>query len=232
MSNRILVVAAHPDDEVLGCGATLARHCSEGREVHVLILCEGVTSRDETRDAETRRTEIAALKTSAELAAKALGTQPPLLAGLPDNRLDSIPLIDVIKQVERVVRDIRPAIVYTHHGGDLNVDHRIAHQAVMTACRPVPKSFVAEIYAFETASSTEWSDSAIGAPFIPSRFVDVGEWMEKKILALGAYGSEMRPFPHARSLAAIQALARWRGSTVGVEAAEAFVTIRQLVAAF
>ena len=229
MSKIVVVVAAHPDDEVLGCGATVARHCDEGDEVHALILSEGITARDGVRDADVRQAEIEALRSCAFAAAKALGARQPRLAGFPDNRLDTIPLIDVVKQVENVVRELRPSVIYTHHGGDLNVDHRIAHQAVLTACRPLPGGSVTEIYAFETASSTEWSGTGIGASFEPSRFVDVTRWMQRKLQALRAYGTEMRAFPHARSLEAIEALARWRGASVGVAAAEAFVAVRQVV---
>ena len=136
----ILVVAAHPDDEILGCGGVLASHAAKGDTVHILIVAEGATSRDSRRDPHAREPELAGLKAAASCAASAIGAESPRLLGLPDNRLDSLPLLDVIKPVEAVVEAVAPEIVYTHHAGDLNVDHRIVHQAVVTACRPLPES--------------------------------------------------------------------------------------------
>ena len=144
-----------------------------------------------------------------------LGTRPPL----PDNRMDGIGLLDIVKRVEEVVEEVEPNIVYTHHGGDLNIDHRITHQAVMTACRPVPGSKVGAMYACEIPSSTEWASTAIGEPFRPTHFVDIGSHMSTKLQALDCYEGEMRAFPHARSLRAVETLANLRGSRVGVDAA-------------
>ncbi len=224
----VLVVAAHPDDEVLGCGGTVARHAARGDDVHVLILGEGASARDDRRNAEARSAEIAALEASARAAAEVLGSRPPRFAGLPDNRMDSVALLDIAKRIESVIAEIEPGIVYTHHGGDLNIDHSIVHRAVLTACRPVPGASVVAIYAFETVSGTEWAGPA-AAGFMPSRFVDISENLDAKMRALDAYGSEMRPFPHARSRENVAALARLRGASVGVEAAEAFMVIREIV---
>ena len=124
---------------------------------------------------------------------------------------------------------VRPDIVYTHHGGDLNVDHRIAHQAVLTAGRPLPGSAVRAIYAFESCSSTEWSSPAMGPPFVPQRFVAIDAWFERKLAALTCYAEELRPFPHARSLEAVAALARLRGAAAGLGLAEGFMVIRERV---
>lgn len=222
MSARILVVAAHPDDEVLGCGGTIARHVSEGDQVDVLILAEGATSRDDERDPVARAAELERLRCAALRASEVLGTEIPQFGGLPDNRLDSLPLIDVVKLVERSVARICPNAIYTHHGGDLNIDHRVVHEAVMTACRPQPGSTVERILCFETASSTEWRTPHY-EPFLPGWYVDVADWMPSKIRALEAYASEMRPWPHVRSVPAVEALARWRGASVGCVAAEAFM---------
>lgn len=224
---NILVVVAHPDDEVLGCGGTVARHAAEGDRVEVLILAEGATSRDDQRDPRLRSAELAALRQAAWDAAKILGTEAPNFGDLPDNRLDSVPMIDVVKAVERMVSSARPDIVYTHHAGDLNVDHRVVHEAVMTACRPLPGCGIQQIFFFETASSTEWRLSTT-SPFMPSCYVDVAAWMPAKLRALEVYASEMRPWPHARSMEAIDALARWRGATVGCAAAEAFMIGRYI----
>ena len=129
VARAVLVVAAHPDDEILGCGGVLARHAAKGGRVHVLIVAEGVTSRDARRDPQGREPDLAALKAAAARAAAATSAEEPQMLGLPDNRLDSLPLLDVIKPIEAVVEAVKPEIVYTHHAGDLNVDHRIVHQA-------------------------------------------------------------------------------------------------------
>ena len=168
-AQTILVIAAHPDDEVLGCGATLARHAAEGDSVHVLIVAEGATSRDAQRNPANRTGELTALRTAAGRAAAALGIGPPQFLSLPDNRLDELPLLDVIKPIEAAVAEFTPDVVYTHHGGDLNIDHRIVHQAVVTACRPLPGQSVRALYAFETVSSTEWSQPAFGETFRPTQ---------------------------------------------------------------
>ncbi|MEW5728901.1 MAG: PIG-L deacetylase family protein [Pseudomonadota bacterium] len=224
----ILVVAAHPDDEVLGCGATMARHAREGDRVHVLIVAEGATSRADRRDADAASDQLESLRAAARAAARCLGTEEPRFAGLPDNRLDAMDLLDLIKVVERAVADIGPAVVYTHHAGDLNIDHRLVHQAVLTACRPLPGGTVRIIRSFETPSSTEWAGPGADVAFLPNRFVDVSDTLDAKMAALDCYASEMRSFPHARSAEAVTALARWRGASAGMAAAEAFMVLREL----
>lgn len=227
-SRTILVVAAHPDDEILGVGGTVARHVREGDRVHSLILAEGSTSRSDSRDRNAHAAQIEALREAARAAARCLGAEPPRFAGLPDNRMDRLDLLDVVKEVETVVQEIAPRLVYTHHGGDLNVDHQIAHRAVLTACRPLPGATVEAIYCFETVSSSEWATPDIGRPFLPNHFVDIAEHLEQKRQALACYDQEMRPFPHARSVENVEHLARFRGGSVGLRAAEAFSVARQL----
>ena len=217
----VLVVAAHPDDEALGCGGTLARHAANGDRVHLLFLSDGESSRDTDAAAIARRQD------AARVAAEILGARGPAFVGLPDNRLDSVDLLDIVQRVETEVARLGPATIYTHHAGDLNVDHRIVHQAVMTACRPLPGSPVRVIYAFETVSSTEWQSS--GNMFQPQRWVDIKPFLRCKRRALEAYAAEMRPFPHARSFEAVEALARVRGASVGLEAAECFMVVREIV---
>ena len=223
----VLVAAAHPDDEILGCGGVLASHAAKGDTVHVLIVAEGATARDARRDPAGREAELTALRASASRAASVIGAEEPRMVGLPDNRLDTLPLLDVIKPIEAVVEAVAPEIVYTHHGGDLNVDHRIVHQAVVTACRPLPRSPVRAIYAFETVSSTEWQSA--GDAFRPQRWVDIEPFLRLKLQALEAYKAEMRPFPHARSFEAVEALARVRGAAAGLKAAECFMVVREVV---
>ena len=145
----VIVIAAHPDDEVLGCGGTIAKHFHDGDQIHVLILAEGITSRDDTRVRRGRRDDISKLKDMANKAHKILGTSSIQLMDFPDNRMDSIDLLDVVKVVENEINERKPEIVYTHHSGDLNIDHRITHQAVFTACRPKPNTTVKKIYCFD-----------------------------------------------------------------------------------
>jgi LmbE family N-acetylglucosaminyl deacetylase len=212
----VLIVAAHPDDEVLGVGGTVARLAEAGARVHLLIVAEGGTGREADH--------AAALRAAAGRAAHVLGARPPRFLGLPDQRLDTLPLIEVTRAIERVVAEVAPAAVYTHHGGDLNRDHQIVHEAALVACRPLPGAPVRRLYAFETVSSTEWGTPA----FAPRHFVNVTGTLERKKAALAAYGAEMRPFPHARSWETVEALARRRGAEAGFAAAEAFEVLRSL----
>jgi len=228
MNRRVAVVAAHPDDEVLGCGGTIARHAAEGDEVHVLIVAEGATSRGKTRDRAASSDALSQLGASAHRANQLLGTAKLELLEFADNRLDGVDLLDVVKAVESFLNKCKPQTVYTHWPSDLNVDHRVVSEAVQTACRPIPESIQEQILFFEVPSSTEWRLGA-GRTFEPNYFVDISATLELKRSALAAYGSEMRPWPHSRSLEALQSLARWRGASVGMEAAEAFVLGRALV---
>lgn len=219
---NVLVVAAHPDDEVLGCGGTIARHTASGDEVRVLILGKGIASRGTGRKAA----ELAKLRSAAKKANAILAVKEHFLERMPDNRMDGVDLLDVVKVVEQHIDDFNPQTVYTHHAGDLNVDHRVTHQAVMTACRPVPGLSVARILCFEVPSSTEWQAPASGPVFAPNWFCDISCTLPAKLKALRAYADEMRKWPHPRSLRAVKHLAHWRGATVGVDAAEAFVLAR------
>lgn len=224
----VLVIAAHPDDEVLGCGATIARHAGAGDQVHIVILAEGATSRDATRDAQGRAGELSELAGAAQRAREILGAKSLVLHGFPDNRMDSLDLLDIVKVVEKEIQRVQPEVVYTHHAGDVNVDHRCIHQAVVTACRPQPGHCVRTLLFFEIASSSEWQVPGAAPPFLPDWFVAVPDTLALKLQALQAYASELRPWPHPRSLEACEHLARWRGCSVGVEAAEAFVVGRHL----
>ncbi len=220
----VLVVAAHPDDEVLGCGGTIAHHTAAGEKVSILLFADGISSR-----AEAGSDAIEERQSAARAAAKALGAEAPRFLGLPDNRLDTVPLLDVVKKVETVINEINPAVIYTHHGGDLNIDHRIASDVVLTAARPLPGAPVRAIYAFETVSSTEWAQPPDGSGFRPTRFVDISAHLAAKKAALECYAEELRPFPHPRSHEALEVLARWRGASAGLEAAEAFEVVREIV---
>lgn len=220
----ILVVAAHPDDEVLGCGGYIANHVRLGDEVFVTFLSDGVTSRLGNLGLQ----EIESRRSAARLASKVLGVRDVMFGDFPDNKLDASPLLEVIKSIEAVVEQIRPQTVLTHFGGDLNIDHRIVNQAVLTACRPAPKQGVKEILFFEVPSSTEWQVPTEGEAFAPNWFEDISQTLELKIKALLMYEHELREWPHPRSVKAVEHLAHWRGASCGVDAAEAFVLGRRI----
>jgi N-acetylglucosamine malate deacetylase 1 len=224
-----LVIAAHPDDEVLGCGATIARLTAEGWEVHVLIIAEGATSRSAERDPSMHRRELSNLAECAERANSILGSASIKMGSLPDNRMDGVVLLDVVKLVEAEIEHFKPCLVLTHHAGDVNVDHRVLHDAVIAACRPQPHHSVKSLLFFEAPSSTEWRPAASGMYFTPNYFYDVTGYLAQKLEALHAYAPEMRSFPHPRSIEAVEHLARWRGATVGCAAAEAFMLGRAIV---
>jgi LmbE family N-acetylglucosaminyl deacetylase len=165
---------------------------------------------------------------AARLAASALCAREPEFLGLPDNRLDGLDLLDIVQPIERAIRKIVPQTIYTHHAGDLNIDHVLCHRAVLTACRPLSGTTVLRIYAMEVPSSTEWASSHTANAFIPTHFIDISGTQEAKRRALEAYGEEMLPFPHPRSFEALNALAAWRGASAGLRAAEAFMVVREI----
>ncbi|HWK96702.1 MAG TPA: PIG-L deacetylase family protein [Pseudolabrys sp.] len=212
----VLVIAPHALDEVLGCGGTMARHATAGRKVHILVLCGDGTGLDGKR------------REAAVAAASLLGTEKPRFAGFPENRSDTLPLGEVVSVIERTVNEIKPATVYVSHGGNLNIDHQTAFRAAATALRPMPGGSVAEFHVYEIASSTDWAPPSFGATFVPNHFVDIGVSMAKKRQALELYAFDMRPEPHARSITALENLARARGATVGLSAAEAFMVLRTI----
>ncbi len=218
----VLIVAAHPDDEVLGCGGTMARHVAEGEAVTVAILAQGITSRG-TRAAKPA---IARLRTAAKAANKALGVSDIRFFDFPDNRMDTVARLDVVKTIEELAAEIMPHTLYTHFPGDLNVDHQVVAHAVATACRPQPGHPVRSILYFEVPSATEWKTPGAGPAFDANAFIDISGTLPAKMRAMAAYRSEMRAFPHPRSREAVKHLARWRGACVGVAAAEAFVVAR------
>lgn len=224
---QILVVAAHPDDEVLGCGGTMARLAQEGCEVHIAILGEGITSRHAQRSEADARL-LSQLHQRVHEAAAKVGAKDVALFKLPDNRLDTVPLLDMVKLVEGLIQTLQPETIYTHHSGDLNVDHGLVHRAVLTATRPLAGQSVREIYSFEVPSSTEWAFHQLQPVFRPNVFVDVSRTLEAKIEGLACYDSETRQFPHPRSPEALRAIAARWGSVAGCQAAEAFELVRSV----
>ena len=224
---NILVFAAHPDDELLGVGGTIRKLSNQGISCRAIILGEGITSRANKRSEADSR-DLAMLKEDAGEAAKIVGYQSIDFCDLPDNRLDGMELLDVIKVVSEYVEKYQPDTIFTHHHGDLNIDHRIVCEAVITACRPVGSCGVSTIYAFETPSSTEWNYT-YAEPFIPNVYIDVEDTLEAKVDGMKCYRSESTAFPHPRSAEALRALAALRGSNAGMEKAEAFMLLREVI---
>jgi LmbE family N-acetylglucosaminyl deacetylase len=215
----ITAVVAHPDDEVLGCGGLIARATRAGIPTQVLIVSGATSSRQHTRVESLPINETAN-------AMKILGVEHWTILGFPDNRLDTIPFLDLIQKVEACLSATRPELVLTHDGSDLNLDHRLVHQAVLTACRPIDATPRA-IYGFETLSSSEWQDPSL-QHFRPTVFVDIAEVLAIKLEAMACYQSELRDFPHPRSIEGIRIRAAQRGMEVGRSHAEAFRLIRQI----
>lgn len=217
----ILVVAAHPDDELLGVGGTLVKHLQRGDEVHALMLSEGATSRYTNGMAGE-------LAMAAKSAAEVLGLSSLTFRALPDQRLDVIPLIEVTQGIEEVINRLRPKTVYTHWPHDVNADHGIVARATWTACRPYAAPFVRRIAAFETPSSTEWSWPLSDAVFAPHIYIDITLTLDIKLAAMAKYRSELRNTPHPRSLDALRERAAYWGSHIGAEAAEPLVLLRAI----
>ena len=220
---RALVVAAHSDDEALGCGGTMARLAALGWDVGVVFMTNGVGSR-----VETNFHQIQQRRQAAELAVRTLGAHICRHFDYPDNAMDSLPLLPICQELQAVGRGFDPDVVLTHSLADLNVDHRIVHMASLTAFRPLPGSRVAGIFCFEVPSSTGWG-SASGGGFQPALTVDVTATFPLKLEALSCYEEEMREAPHPRSVAVVEGLARWRGGLCGVHLGEAFEVQRIIV---
>lgn len=227
INERILIIAAHPDDEVLGCGGTIACLSKKGHDVYISVLGEGITSRFNERE-EADLELVKELHERSRLVSEILGAKDLFLYSLPDNRFDTVPLLDIVKMIEKLIEKVQPSVIYTHYGGDLNIDHQITNRAVITSTRPVKDHPVKEIYTFEVPSSTEWAFGQYQGGFNPNVFVDVSKTLDKKIEAMKIYESELRPFPHPRSPKALNVLAQYRGSTVGLKAAEGFEIVRKI----
>lgn len=218
---KVLAIAAHPDDELLGLGATLARHAADGDDVHCVVATEGASTRYGDG-------AIASLEACGRAAAQVLGVRDLRFLGFKDQQLDARPVLDVIQAVEKVVDEVVPDVVYTHHWGDANRDHRVVSEAVMIACRPVGPRYPRAVYLFETPSSSEWSWPDPNAAFVPNHFVDVTSTIERKLEAMACYVSEVRPTPHPRSLEALRARAAYWGQVITRPYAEGFVVARQV----
>ena len=221
---RVLVIVAHSDDETLGAGGTIRRFVNEGKTVGVVSLTDGVSARGPGMESE-----VFARQEGASSAAKLLGFSWLASFGFPDNSLDTVPLLDMAKSLEAVASEFRPDLVFTHSSADLNVDHRKVLEATLVCFRPQPSETYTAIYSMEIPSATGWGHPGITDVFVPNIFVDISETLESKETAMESYSSEIRDFPHARSIRGIKHLAGFRGSQVGLEAAEAFQLVRQIV---
>ena len=223
MSDIILVVAAHPDDEILGCGGTVARLANEGAKVYTLLLGQGIAARHDSLDKKEYQEQIAKLKKCTHDANGVIGAQEVFSFDFPDNKFDTVALLDIIKTIEKIKYKIKPDVIFTHYEKDLNIDHRITYEAVITATRPLPGEMVREIYSFEVLSSTEWH---YPLAFSPNTFFDISKSMDLKLEALGCYKTEVTDYPHPRSLEGVELNAKTWGMKVGVKFAEAFKCLR------
>jgi LmbE family N-acetylglucosaminyl deacetylase len=220
MNKKILIVVAHPDDEVLGCFGTVARLIKEGYEAYTLILSEGRSSRDSFTD------EDLSLATDEITQANMLiGITKVYREDFPDNRFDSVDLLDIVKAISKVKEEINPDIIFTHFENDLNIDHSITYKALLTATRPLKEESVTKIYSFEVLSSTEWN---FPLSFSPNIFYDIDSTIDVKLQAMKAYSSELREYPHPRSLQGIKLHAQQQGMRVGREFVESFMSIREI----
>jgi N-acetylglucosamine malate deacetylase 1 len=227
-NKKILVVVAHPDDELLGLGATMHKlideqHCS----VRVIILGEGITSRSDKRNPKEWTKELKIHRQNIEEARKAIGYESVGIYDFPDNRFDTVALLDLIKVIEKEKEDFQPEIIFTHHGGDVNIDHQRTFEAVITCARPMEDEIVKSIITFETPSGTEWRASTDPKHFIPNFFIEVSRInLEAKIKGMESYEFEKREYPHPRSPESLRILAQQRGMSVGKNFAEAFCIVR------
>lgn len=217
---KILIIAAHPDDETVGAGGAIARHAGQGDEVYLCVATRAYPPEWSEEVIKVKREE--ALKAS-----EILGIKQVYFLDFPTVKLDTVPQKDLNERILECVKEVKPEIVYTTHRGDINKDHRLVFEATMVATRPVPGTTVRKVLCYELLSSTEWAGPFIENAFLPNVYVDISDTMEVKLKAVAAYKTELKEYPHPRSLEAITALARLRGSTIGVKAAEAFTLVRE-----
>lgn len=227
---KILVVVAHPDDEILGLGGSIHRLIKDfGCRVRTVILGEGITSRADSRDTEKWQHELKIHRENIKTAQTIIGYESVGIYDFPDNRFDTIPLLDIIKVVEKEKAEFGAEIIFTHHGGDVNIDHQRTFEAVITACRPLPSEKVKTIITFETFSGTEWRANSDPKHFLPNMYIGISEKdLQAKISGMESYEYERRKYPHPRSPLALEIVAKRNGIIIGGKMAEAFQIIRHI----
>jgi LmbE family N-acetylglucosaminyl deacetylase len=224
---KILVIAAHPDDELLGCGGTLLHYKQSGYKIKIIFLSDGESSRPNKKS--NIKKLILKRANQAELICKKCKFLKPVFGNLPDNRLDTVSFLSIVKLIEKEIKNFKPEIIFTHFENDLNIDHQLTFKAVITATRPLSKSFVKKILSFEIPSSTDFNFTKNNKKiFNPNYYVNISNFVKKKSNLIKIYKDELRPWPHPRSIKSIENLAKYRGSQIGIKYAEAFILIRQL----
>ena len=220
---NIFIVAPHPDDEVLGCGGTIAKHTARGDKVYLCVVTKAYPP--EWPEDELREREEEVLRVN-----QILGIWKTDFLGFPAVGLDTVPQKVLNDSIAEVMNDVKPEVLYIPHKGDINKDHRLVFHAALVAARPKPGSPIKKILAYETLSETGWAAPVIEDTFVPNVYVDISEALETKLKAMSAYKTELKEYPHPRSLEAITCLAKLRGTAIGVEAAEAFALVREILA--
>jgi LmbE family N-acetylglucosaminyl deacetylase len=222
IKSNVMVIVAHPDDETIGVAGTLARYSRAGIKVSVMCMTDGVGARGESALQAINRRQ------NSELAALKIGFEWIFQGEFPDNMMDTVPFLDVVKLIEKYKNLKEPNIVFTHSPSDLNIDHRIIAKAVLTAFRPIPNQVIADLYSIEIPSATDFGHNDFFGSFKPNYFVDISSTWDLKLAALQIYGSEIPAPPHSRSVSGIDALSKLRGHQSGIERAEAFQLLRKI----
>ncbi len=219
---KIMVIATHADDEILGCGGTIARHTAYGDEVHVLVVTRGAEDIFSAKENAVTRAEL-------KRAHKVVGIKGSYFLDFPAPKLDNVPNHKIADAIKKVLSSVKPSVVYLPHRGDIHVDHKAVYNATLVAARPTRGDYINKLLSYETLSETDWASPSAEDAFVPTVYVDISSHIETKLKAMDCYRSQLKSPPHPRSLDALRALARLRGSTVGFEWAEAFMLVREKI---
>ncbi len=234
---KILVIAAHPDDEILGMGGTIKKYTHSGNIVKIVIMATGIFARRSSnlknitkysmseKENGIAKLQLKQLRKDAKKAAKIVGVTDIEFLDFPDNEMDTVSNLEVTKSIEKIIQVFKPDVIYTHSQNDINIDHRILYNATITATRPGSNTSVKSVFSFEIPSSTEWY---FPSSFSPNVFVDISKELSKKIKAIEVYKSELMKYPHPRSKEGLETIAKRWGTVAGFNAAEAFCLIREL----
>lgn len=222
MKKNVLIIAPHPDDEVLGCGGTINKMAADGHDVFVLIATRGSSNLYDQSKVENVRSE-------ARRAHQILGVSQTFFLDFPSPELDTVSIAEISREFSKIIMQLSVDILFVPHRGDIHNDHRVVFNAAIVAARPVGDCPVSEIYSYETVSETEWAAPFANDSFIPTLFIDITANLERKLDSMNCFSSQIREFPNPRSVKNIKALASFRGATVGLFASEAFMTIRRII---